>query len=96
MGFSVDSSVLTIPQTSDESRLRKLADESGLLMLEQTFVEQLQAVFDEESEDGESSEGYYRELIPMMVTEALKHSPELGIGKEIYKELAQKLNLKKV
>jgi|GEM_PF-2287982 len=94
MSFSVESSLLRVGQQSDEDRLRKLANESGLLMLEQTFTEQLQAAFEEEAENGDEDEGYYRELIPLLVTEALKDSPKLGIGDEIYKELAQKLKLR--
>lgn len=92
--MSLGSNLLGIGQQGDETRLRKLANESGLLMLEQAFTEQLQAAFEEEAESEDGDGGYYRELIPLMVTEVLKNSPNLGIGKEIYKELVQKLNLR--
>lgn len=76
---------------SDERTLRRLSNESGLLMLEQGFTEQLQALYDEE--DTENGGGYYREFIPFFVQQALKGSEKLGVGDEIYKELAQKLKL---
>jgi hypothetical protein len=76
--------------TRSDNKLRKLANESGLLMLEQAFVEQLQALYDEE-ETEENGGGLYRELIPFWVTAALESSPELGIGDEIYNELSRKL-----
>jgi hypothetical protein len=72
-----------------QSRLKETANKSGMLMLEHAFSEQLQALYDdEESEFGSS--GYCRELMPMLVEEALKSSPHLGVGKEVFQELLYK------
>lgn len=79
-----------VPKGADEKKLREVANESGLLMLEEAFIQQLQALYDEEN-DEDSAGGYYRELIPFLVQEAFKGSPECGLGDEIYKELSKKL-----
>jgi hypothetical protein len=83
----------SLPKGADDQKLRDVANQSGLLMLEETFTQQLQALYDEESEEG-SAGGYYRELIPFLVQEVFKGSPEYGFGKEIYEELSKKLSLR--
>jgi hypothetical protein len=93
MHITANKELPIIPKNSDSRQIKALSNESGLLLLEQAFTDQLQALFDEESSE-DSGGGYYRELIPFLVQEAFKTSPELGVGHEIYKELSEKLNLK--
>lgn len=79
-----------VPKGADDKKLREVANESGLLMLEEAFTQQLQALYDQEN-DEDSAGGYYRELIPLLVQESFKGSPECGLGDEIYNELSKKL-----
>jgi hypothetical protein len=84
---------LNVPKTSDERKLRELANQSGLLMIEECFTQQLQSLYDEEVED--KGGGYYRELIPFLVQAVFEKAPEVGFGKEIYDELSKKLKLER-
>lgn len=84
----------SLPKTADERKLRDLANESGLLLIEESFTQQLQALYDEETQ--EDGGGYYRELIPYLVQAVFEKSPEVGFGNEIYEELSKKLKLEKV
>lgn len=77
---------------SSDQKLREVANESGLLILEDAFTKQLQALCDEE-QDEDNADGYYRELIPYLVESVFKGSPEFGLGKEIYEELHKKLGM---
>lgn len=79
-----------LPKGSNDQKLRDVANESGLLMLENVFTQQLQALCDEEG-DEDNAGGYYRELVPLLVEAVFKGSPECGFGKEIYEELSRKL-----
>jgi hypothetical protein len=79
-----------VPKGADDKKLREVANESGLLMLEEAFTQQLQSLYDDEN-DEDSAGGYYRDFIPFLVQEAFKESPEYGLGNEIYNELSKKL-----
>jgi hypothetical protein len=90
MSMNINTGLISnVPKGADDKKLREVANESGLLMLEEAFTQQLQALFDEESE--ESGGGYYRDFIPFLVQAAFKDSPEYGLGDEIYNELSRKL-----
>lgn len=91
MNISINNGVIKgLPKESNDQKLRDVANESGLLMLEDAFTQQLQALYDEEGEE-DSAGGYYRELIPYLVEAVFKDSPECGLGKEIYEELRKKV-----
>lgn len=91
MSIQINNGGITgLSKGSNDQRLQDVANESGLLMLQDAFTQQLQALHDEEG-DEDNAGGYYRELIPYMVEAVFKGSPEYGFGKEIYKELSQKL-----
>jgi hypothetical protein len=92
MSFINNGSInMTLPKTADERKLRDLSNQSGLLLIEETFTQQLQTLYDEEVE--EEGGGYYRELIPYLVQAVFEKAPEVGFGKEIYNELVNKLKL---
>lgn len=88
-----NTSVLS-KQLMESAELRKMkatADESGLLMLEQAFTDQLQGLYDDEDDDfSEYGGGFARELMPILAQEALRGSPHLGVGKEILKDMMSK------
>ncbi|MDP3936433.1 MAG: hypothetical protein Q8Q56_05585 [Alphaproteobacteria bacterium] len=91
MSISLNNGVITgLPKGSNDQKLRDVANKSGLLMLEEAFTQQLQALYDEEGKE-DSAGGYYRELIPYLVEAVFKDSPECGLGKEIYEELSKKV-----
>lgn len=85
------STSINLPHTADERKLRGLANQSGLLLIEESFTQQLQTLYDEENE--EDGGGYYRELIPYLVQSVFEKAPEIGFGNEIYNELSNKLKL---
>ena len=93
MSISINNGVITgLPKGSNDQKLRDVANESGLLMLEDAFTQQLQALYDEEG-DEDTACGYYRELIPFLVEAVFKKAPECGLGKEIYEELSKKVGM---
>jgi hypothetical protein len=93
MNISINNGVITgIPKGPNDQKLKDVADKSGLLMLEDAFTQQLQALYDE-AEQEDSAGGYYRELIPYLVEAVFKGSPECGFGKEIYEELSKKVGV---
>ena len=87
-----NGTIMGLPKGANDQKLQEVANESGLLMLEDAFTQQLQALYDEEGEE-DSAGGYYRELIPYMVEAVFKGSPEYGFGKEIYEELSKKVGM---
>lgn len=82
-----------VSKGAEDKKLREVANESGLLMLEESFTQQLQALYDDETEE-DGACGIYRELIPVLVERVFKGSPEYGLGNEIYDELSKKLGAK--
>lgn len=76
-------------ESSQFKKMQQTANQSGLLMLEQAFAEQLQTLYDDE-ENEYGAGGYAKELVPLLVESAFKGSAHLGLGNEILKEMLVK------
>lgn len=90
MVFSINN--MNAAASKDTQELKRVSDKAGLMMLEHAFIDQLQALYDDET--AEDGGGLYRDLIPFMVEDVFKGAPHLGVGNDIYKELSRNLNLK--